>query len=86
MIDYASLFCGAGLLDIPFAPPGFQCVLASDSDTEACDWYRRNHGINPIACDIRELRPNTTAKLVLCTPTCQQFSIVNPRAKGFREA
>lgn len=86
MIDYASIFCGAGLLDIPFSRPDFRCVLASDSDAEACDWYRRNHGTDPIVCDIRELRPDITAGLVLCTPPCQQFSLANPRAKGFRDA
>jgi len=85
VIDYASLFCGAGLLDIPFTKTDFRCVLASDSDREACDWYRRNHGINPVACDIQELHPTITAKLVLCTPPCQQFSMVNPRAKGFHD-
>lgn len=86
MIDYASLFCGAGLLDIPFKLPDFRCVLACDSDTEACGWYRQNHGTNPVAGNIQKLYPDMTANLVLCTPPCQQFSMVNPRAEGFRDA
>jgi len=82
MIDYASLFCGAGLFDIPFTPPEFRCVLAADSDPDACLWYRRNHRISAIPCDIREMHPTVSASLVLCTPPCQQFSLANPRAKG----
>jgi len=82
MTTYASLFCGAGLMDIPFRHP-FRCVLASDSDPESCRWYERNHGLRPEVCDIRDLRPGVRAQMVLCTPPCQQFSLLNGRAAGF---
>ena len=83
MIDYASLFCGVGLFDIPFEPPEFRCVLATDSDHEACLWYGRNRIAPVLARDIGELHPQVAAELVLCTPPCQQFSLANPKARGF---
>jgi len=85
MIDYASLFCGAGLFDIPFGPPEFRCILATDSDHEACLWYSRNRIAPVLARDVGELHPQVRAKLVLCTPPCQQFSLANPRARGFED-
>jgi len=85
MIDYASLFCGAGLFDIPFELPEFRCVLATDSDHEACLWYGRNRIAPVLTRDVGELHPQIAAKLVLCTPPCQQFSLVNPKAKGFND-
>ena len=48
---FASLYCGAGGLDLGFTAAGFQCVAAFDADAMAVATYNRNLGPHATTVD-----------------------------------
>jgi DNA (cytosine-5)-methyltransferase 1 len=77
----ASLFCGAGGLDLGFERTGFQTVWANDIDKDACETHRSWSSAVVIDDDIREINfsdvPNTD--IILGGFPCQGFSLAGPR-------
>ena len=76
---FASLYCGAGGLDLGFIAAGFQCIAAFDADPRAVGTYNRNLGSHATTVDL--LRPDAkvinalkSADIVLAGPPCQGFS------------
>lgn len=77
----ASLFCGAGGLDMGFENAGFHTVWANDIDKDACHTHRQWSRADVIDDDIRDINfsdvPNTD--LILGGFPCQGFSLAGPR-------
>ena len=76
---FASLYCGAGGLDIGFMAAGYQCVAAFDVDAVAVATYNRNVGYHAKTADLRADSANVAkalacADVVLAGPPCQGFS------------
>ncbi|MYC81782.1 MAG: DNA cytosine methyltransferase [Acidobacteria bacterium] len=77
--DFASLYCGAGGLDLGFMAAGFRCLAAFDADAAAVATYNRNLGCHASTVDLRSCDPDVAnalkrADLVLAGPPCQGFS------------
>lgn len=72
----ASLFSGAGGLDLGFAEEGFVAEFAADTNASARDTFARNLGSLPEAGDLRLLEatdiPN--CDVLIAGPPCQGFS------------
>ena len=78
-MTFASLYCGAGGLDLGFIAAGFNCVAAFDVDAVAVDTYNRNLGPHAMTADLRCPDPRvvdalTSVDIVLAGPPCQGFS------------
>ncbi len=77
----ASLFCGAGGLDMGFENAGFHTVWANDIDKDACHTHRLWSSADVIDDDIRDINfgdvPQTD--LILGGFPCQGFSLAGPR-------
>lgn len=76
---FASLYCGAGGLDLGFMAAGHQCVAAFDADPVAVCTYNRNVGRHGAVVDLRLSVPAVANALnsvdvVLAGPPCQGFS------------
>ena len=76
---FASLYCGAGGLDLGFMAAGFQCIAAFDADAVAVATYNRNLGPHAKTVDLRGPDPEVVDALnsvdvVLAGPPCQGFS------------
>ena len=76
---FASLYCGAGGLDLGFMAAGFQCIAAFDADAMAVATYNRNLGPHAKTVDLRGPDPEVVDALnsvdvVLAGPPCQGFS------------
>lgn len=76
---FASLYCGAGGLDLGFMAAGYQCVAAFDADPEAVATYNRNLGHHATVVDLCTNGANVAkslacADVVLAGPPCQGFS------------
>ena len=76
---FASLYCGAGGLDLGFMAAGYQCVAAFDADAVAVATYNRNLGRHGEIVDLRSRNPDVANALkcvdvVLAGPPCQGFS------------
>jgi len=70
----ASLFSGAGGLDLGAEAAGFEVVLRTDSDPACCETLRAN-GRDAIMSDVRDIRSLPTGlDLVFGGPPCQSFS------------
>ncbi|MXX92883.1 MAG: DNA cytosine methyltransferase [Chloroflexi bacterium] len=77
--EFASLYCGAGGLDLGFIAAGFRCIAAFDADAMAVATYNRNLGCHASTVDLRSCDPDVAtalkcADLVLAGPPCQGFS------------
>ena len=80
VFDTASLFSGAGLLDVPFArDEAFDIRFAIDFDKAACETYRENIGDHILCMDIRELDEKQVpdSDLIIGGPCCQGYSNAN---------
>lgn len=76
---FASLYCGAGGLDLGFMAAGFQCIAAFDADAAAVATYNRNLGRHAATVDLRSRDHHVgnalmCADVVLAGPPCQGFS------------
>ena len=77
----ASLFCGAGGLDLGFERAGFKTVWANDMDADACETHRNWSGAEVVRGDISMLNvaeiPDTDVILGSCP--CQAVSVSGAR-------
>lgn len=77
----ASLFCGAGGLDIGFERAGFKTIWANDFDADACKTHETWSDATVIKGDIAKVDidsiPNTD--IILGGFPCQGFSLSGPR-------
>jgi len=77
----ASLFCGAGGLDIGFERAGFKTVWANDFNKDACETFREWSTADVVCGDIGVINaddiPNTD--IILGGFPCQGFSLSGPR-------
>lgn len=77
----ASLFCGAGGLDIGFERAGFKTVWANDFNQDACDTFAAWSGAKVVCGDIGSVSaqdiPDTD--IILGGFPCQGFSLSGPR-------
>lgn len=74
----ASLFTGAGGLDLGFGRAGFVPVFACEMNKDACATYRRNIGPEIIEGDVRDMLGTLhfrAADVVIGGPPCQGLSI-----------
>ena len=77
----ASLFCGAGGIDIGFERAGFKTVWANDINRDACETFRRWSHAEVVCGDIGKIDaddiPDTD--ILLGGFPCQGFSLSGPR-------
>lgn len=77
----ASLFCGAGGLDLGFSQAGFTTLWANDLNADACETYRSWSEATVICGDISKINiseiPDTD--IILGGFPCQGFSLSGPR-------
>lgn len=81
-LTQASLFCGAGGLDLGFEAAGFTTVWANDFNKDACETFRMwNPGAEVVCGDIGQVDsadiPDTD--IILGGFPCQGFSLSGPR-------
>lgn len=84
---FASLYCGAGGLDLGFMAAGFKCTAAFDADAVAVATYNRNLGRHAATVDLRLCDPAVTnalkrADILLAGPPCQGFSTAGRNDPG----
>lgn len=80
VFDVASLFSGAGLLDLPFSKDeSFEMKFACDFDQSAVDTYRHNIGDHILHMDMRDLTPEQVPDIdvIIGGPCCQGYSNAN---------
>lgn len=72
-----SLFSGAGGFDLGFENMGYDIVFANDFDEDIKPTYDRNHDLDLVAKDIRELSDNEIPDCdgVIGGPPCQSWSL-----------
>lgn len=77
----ASLFSGAGGLDIGFEKHGFTTIWANDIDIDACNTHRNWSKTNVICGDITKIDFDTIPKADVIAGgfPCQGFSLAGPR-------
>jgi DNA (cytosine-5)-methyltransferase 1 len=75
----ASLFSGAGGLDLGFKKAGFEIVWANDNDSDAVDTYIKNIGEHCVLADIEKLNIRELPKVdgIIGGFPCQGFSVAN---------
>jgi len=75
----ASLFSGAGGLDLGFKKAGFDIVWANDNDNDAVQTYVKNFGEHCVFADIEKLDIRTIPKVdgIIGGFPCQGFSVAN---------
>jgi DNA (cytosine-5)-methyltransferase 1 len=77
----ASLFCGAGGLDIGFDQQGFKTIWANDFDQDACNTHRHWSGAEVVCGDISKVNSQAIPQtdIILGGFPCQGFSLSGPR-------
>jgi DNA (cytosine-5)-methyltransferase 1 len=73
----ASLYCGAGGLDLGFRSAGFRLAWANDIDLWATRTYARNLGEHVVCGDVlRTPLPSDQPDALIGGPPCQGFSVI----------
>lgn len=77
----ASMFCGAGGLDIGFHQAGFRTVWANDVDCDACKTHELWSNATMVCGDIGKVNPRDIPDVDVCLGgfPCQGFSLSGPR-------
>ena len=77
----ASLFCGAGGLDMGFERAGFKTIWANDIDANACKTHQNWSDAHVVCGDISKIDYSTipTSDVILGGFPCQGFSLSGPR-------
>jgi DNA (cytosine-5)-methyltransferase 1 len=77
----ASLFCGAGGLDLGFDMAGFKTLWANDFNKDACDTHRAWSGAEVVCGDVKTIESNSIpdTDIMLGGFPCQGFSLAGPR-------
>ena len=77
----ASLFSGAGGLDLGFKNAGFELIWANDFDADAVETYKANIGDECVLGDISEISSEDIPKadVMLGGFPCQGFSMANAK-------
>lgn len=78
----ASLFCGAGGLDIGFEQAGFKTIWANDFEPSACETYKKWNSEAEVVCgDISKIDMSKIPQtdIILGGFPCQGFSLSGPR-------
>ena len=80
-LTIASLFCGAGGLDMGFEQAGYKTVWANDFDACACATYKLWNPTEVVHSDISEINLAQIPKsdIILGGFPCQGFSLSGPR-------
>ena len=73
------LFAGAGLLGHAFREAGFHAALAVEADHRARATYMANVGAEQIGEDVRQVRKDVRADILIAGPPCQGFSTLGKR-------
>ena len=77
----ASLFCGAGGLDLGFDMAGFKTVWANDHDADSCDTHRAWSKAEVVCSDVAKIDSADIPDIdvMLGGFPCQGFSLAGPR-------
>lgn len=77
----ASLFCGAGGLDMGFENKGFHTIWANDFDRDSCETYKSWSDAEIVCGKIEDIDNKTIPKtdIILGGFPCQGFSLSGPR-------
>ena len=80
-LTQASLFCGAGGLDIGFERAGFKTIWANDFNADACESFRKWSSAEVVCGDIGAVDANDIpdVDVILGGFPCQGFSLSGPR-------
>ena len=80
-LTQASLFCGAGGLDIGFERAGFKTIWANDFNADACETFRKWSSAELVCGDIGAVDANDIpdVDVILGGFPCQGFSLSGPR-------
>lgn len=76
---FIDLFCGAGLLSHAFKSVGFRPALAIDLDRKAIQSYRDNVAKCAEVADVKVVRTDVSAEIIVAGPPCQGFSTLGRR-------
>ena len=80
-LTIASLFCGAGGLDIGLEQAGFSVLWANDFDKDACETYRLWSKAHVVQGDIGKIASDSIPDVDVISGgfPCQPFSLAGPR-------